>query len=101
MENKNKYFSLEGLFFQTGCTEEETCMNIRIALRIVKDFIVSGGSASDTRDALEFIQAETSKTAPIIKELSLYLFCDDLLDSDQNKIVCKRLFNQLVKRAGV
>lgn len=98
MVNKNKYFSLEGLAFQTGGTYEETDMNISIALRIIKEFIVSGGSSSDVRDALDFIESECSKTKPIIKELSIYLFSDDLLDSEYNCRLCKLLYNNLVKR---
>ncbi len=98
MVNKNKYFSLEGLAFQTGGTYEETAMNISIALRIIKQFIVSGGSSSDVRDALDFVESECSKTKPIIKELNIYLFSDDLLDGELNCRMCKRLYNDLVRR---
>lgn len=98
MQNKNVYFSLEGLAFQTRGTLEETQINLKIALNIVKSFIVMGGSASDVRDALSFIEKECVKTKPIIKELSLYMFSDDLLDSELNTILCKRLYNALVRR---
>ena len=98
MQNKNVYFSLEGLAFQTRGTLEETQINLKVALKIIKEFIVMGGSASDVRDALNFIEKECAKTKPIIKELSLYLFSDDLLDSELNTILCKRLYNDLVRR---
>lgn len=98
MANKNKYFSLEGLAFQTGGTYKETAMNISIVLRIIKEFIVSGGASSDVRDALDFIESECPKTRLIIKELSIYLFSDDLLDSELNNRMCKRLYNDLVRR---
>lgn len=98
MVNKNKYFNLEGLAFQTGGTYEETAMNISIVLSIIREFIVAGGASSDVRDALDFIESECPKTKPIIKELSIYLFSDDLLDSESNSRMCKRLYNDLVRR---
>lgn len=96
--NKNDYFSLDGLAFQINGSDIARNISIETAIGVVADYCAGRERADAAERALCFLADHMPKIEPFCRQIRQTYHLDDFEDAEMKAAVCDAAFNSIVCR---